>query len=86
MLGDMSGVGLEDAYKSDSDDADLEKMGLLGSGGGGFSSLIWSTSTFHKIHSCVADRCGISCVIEFLHGGNPPFALRKCPYLDLNLT
>lgn len=47
---------------------------------------IWRTSTLHKIQSCVTVRLGISCVIEFLHGGKPLFALRYCPYRLLNLT
>lgn len=47
---------------------------------------IWRTSTLHMIQSCVTVRLGISCVIEFLHGGTPLFALRYCPYRLLNRT
>ncbi|KAL3813338.1 hypothetical protein ACJIZ3_014606 [Penstemon smallii] len=54
---------------SSSDDSDLKTFGGdSDSGSGSGSGRISRTSTCHKIQSrCL---CGISCVIEFLHGGD----------------
>lgn len=49
-------------------------------------SNISTISTPQRTQSCVAVRCGTSWVMEFRHGGVPPFALRNFPSLVRNFT
>lgn len=63
-------------------DLDLDLPNLLPAAVSHFSTTTTSQSNLLR----VLGRWGISCVIEFLHGGRPPWGRKKLPQNDLSLT